>query len=139
MQFPICMANVRTWNVKIFIRGRAVAYKSIAKLTAVPIIMPISRLRKRQNVKVTKRGIRSSSKIKFKFYNICNAQASYLNYHLLLEFQTSLTKWISTMNITAVIITAARQLLGIKKKYGVRIVMASKTKIPKCNKMFVFE
>jgi hypothetical protein len=43
------------------------------------------------------------------------------------------------MNITAVIITAARQLLGIKKKYGVRIVMASKTKIPKCNKMFVFE
>lgn len=43
------------------------------------------------------------------------------------------------MNITAVIITAARQLLGIKKKYGVKIVIASKTKIPKNITIFVFE
>ena len=46
---------------------------------------------------------------------------------LLFDFQTILTKAVSTINMTAQIITAARQLLGMKKKYGVKTVIASKT------------
>lgn len=48
--------------------------------------------------------------------------------YLLLDFQTIFTKWASTMNITAQMMTAARQLFGMKKKEGVKTEIANRTR-----------
>ncbi len=47
---------------------------------------------------------------------------------ILFDFQTIFTKATSTIKMTAQIITAARQLFGMKKKKGVKTVMANKTR-----------